>query len=194
MGETNVDFRTLGVSADHAGQRLGEEVGDCNVFVRGVLHVLEPSARQRLASNIGDLVGVLGTLLIAETHYPGPLLGYLESLGACPTGVPRPLARAISAGLPRPSSFGDTELEDSFPPELWERLHADDHAQIATVFMGGPGTAKAIPGYLAVLRRRQGRSAPGYGCRTPRWCPRWDSNPHWTDFESAASADWATRA
>jgi len=140
VGETNVDFRTLGVSADHAGQRLGEELGDCNVFVRGVLHVLEPSARQRLASNIGDLVGVRGTLLIAETHYPGPLLGYLESLGACPTGVPRPLARAISAGLPRPSSFGDTELEDSFPPELWERLHADDHAQIATVFMGGPGT------------------------------------------------------
>ena len=25
-------------------------------------------------------------------------------------------------------------------------------------------------------------------------CPRWDSNPHLTDFKSAASADWATRA
>ena len=26
------------------------------------------------------------------------------------------------------------------------------------------------------------------------WCPRCDSNAHWTDFESAASADWATGA
>src|SRR5882757_2627705 len=25
-------------------------------------------------------------------------------------------------------------------------------------------------------------------------CPRCDSNAHWTDFESAASADWATGA
>ena len=24
--------------------------------------------------------------------------------------------------------------------------------------------------------------------------PGWDSNPHWIDFESIASADWATRA
>lgn len=25
-------------------------------------------------------------------------------------------------------------------------------------------------------------------------CPRWDSNPHWVDFKSTASADWATGA
>lgn len=26
------------------------------------------------------------------------------------------------------------------------------------------------------------------------WCPRWDSNPHWTGFESVSSASWDTRA
>jgi hypothetical protein len=25
-------------------------------------------------------------------------------------------------------------------------------------------------------------------------CPRWDSNPHWTGFESVSSASWDTRA
>ena len=25
-------------------------------------------------------------------------------------------------------------------------------------------------------------------------CPRWDSNPHWRDFEARASAGWATGA
>lgn len=27
-----------------------------------------------------------------------------------------------------------------------------------------------------------------------RWCPGWDSNPHWTVFETAFSADWNTGA
>lgn len=25
-------------------------------------------------------------------------------------------------------------------------------------------------------------------------CPQWDSNPHWIDFKSTASADWAMGA
>jgi hypothetical protein len=30
--------------------------------------------------------------------------------------------------------------------------------------------------------------------RPPTLCPQWDSNPHWADFKSAASADWAMGA
>lgn len=26
------------------------------------------------------------------------------------------------------------------------------------------------------------------------WYPQWDSNPHWIDFKSIASADWAMGA
>jgi hypothetical protein len=29
---------------------------------------------------------------------------------------------------------------------------------------------------------------------TNNWYPQWDSNPHWIDFKSIASADWAMGA
>lgn len=153
-GTPNLDFRVADMTAPGAGRDLGAELGPCHVFVRGVLHVLDPPARRRLASNVGDLLGGRGTLLIAETNYAGPLLGYLESLGAGPTGLPRPLARAISAGLPRPSSFGHAELTDSFPPDRWDRVLIDDQARITTVPMRRAGSSDTIPALLAVLRLR----------------------------------------
>ncbi len=35
----------------------------------------------------------------------------------------------------------------------------------------------------------------GVGVRVgERWCPRWESNPHWDPFKGPASAGWATGA
>ena len=39
-----------------------------------------------------------------------------------------------------------------------------------------------------------GQPRPSYGLTSYCWCPRWDSNPHWTGFESVSSASWDTRA
>lgn len=147
------DYRLADLTAPGVGLGLGLELGPCNVFIRGVLHVLDVPARRRVAANVGHLVGARGTALIAETNYPGPLLGYLESLGAGPRGLPGPLARAISAGLPRPSAFGDAELEDTFPRAQWHRVLADDSARISTVPLRGE-RPQTVPGYLAVLRQR----------------------------------------
>lgn len=153
------EFRVADLTAPGAGRRLADELGSCTVFVRGVLHVLDPPARARLAANAADLVGAGGVVLVAETNYPGPPLGYLESLGGGPRGLPRPLARAISAGIPRPSRFGDAELDASFPPDRWERLLVDGAARISTVPMrdgAGPGgrAPDSVPGYVALLRHR----------------------------------------
>ena len=153
-GATGPEFRVADLTAPGAGRLLADELGPCTVFVRGVLHVLDPPARVRLAANAADLVGTGGVVLVAETNYPGPLLGYLESLGGGPRGLPRPLARAISAGIPRPSRFGDAELDASFPPQHWERLLVDGAARIATVPMGGPGAPDGVPGHVALLRYR----------------------------------------
>ena len=153
-GGPGPEFRVADLTVPGAGRILDGELGPCTVFVRGVLHVLDPPARTRLAANAADLVGAGGVVLIAETNYPGPLLGYLESLGGGPRGLPRPLARAISAGIPRPSRFGDAELAASFPEERWERLLVDGAARITTVPMGGAGALGGVPGYVALLRRR----------------------------------------
>ena len=153
-GTPGLTFRTADLTTPGAGARLGGELGACNVFVRGVLHVLQPPARRRMAANLADLLDARGVALIAETNYPGPLLGYLESLGAGPTGFPRPLARALSAGLPRPSPFGDAELADAFPPALWDRIVVDHSATITTVPLHRAHSDDSIPAHLAVLRRR----------------------------------------
>jgi SAM-dependent methyltransferase len=153
-GARTPEFRVADLTEPGSGRRLAGELGPCTVFVRGVLHVLDPPARARLAANTADLVGAGGLVLAAETNYPGPLLGYLESLGGGPRGLPRPLARAISAGIPRPSRFGDAELAASFPGEHWERLLVDGAARIGTVPMGTADAADGVPGYVALLRLR----------------------------------------
>ncbi|WP_220187892.1 hypothetical protein, partial [Pseudonocardia pini] len=134
------------------GRALHAELGDCTVFVRGVLHVLDPHERRRAGETVAALVGRTGVVLLAETDFRGALLGYLESLGAGPRGVPPPLARALAAGSPRPHPFGDAELADAFPPERWERVVVDRGVTISAVPMRTPGIHEAIPGHLAVLR------------------------------------------
>lgn len=153
-----VEFRVADLTRHGAGRALQADLGPCTVFVRGVLHVLDPADRRRLAAAVADLAGPGGTVLVAETNYPGPLLGYLESLGGGPAGLPRPLARAIAAGLPRPSAFGDAELADSFPLLDWERVLVDDAARIATVPMRQAGVPDSVPALVAVLRAAVARS------------------------------------
>ncbi len=155
----NPEFRRADMTAPGAGAQLAGELGECNVFVRGVLHVMPAHTRRALALTVRDLVGTRGTLLIAETNYPGPLLGYLENLGAGPRGLPPPLARAISAGLPRPAPCGDAEIDDAFPPDGWDRVFTDAHARIATVLPHPGGTVETIAGHVAVLRPRRGAAS-----------------------------------
>jgi SAM-dependent methyltransferase len=150
-GTADVEFRAVDMLGPGAADDLPHP---SNVFVRGVLHVLDAPAREALASAIGDLLGTRGTALIAETNYDGPMLGYLESLGAGPRGLPRPLARAIASGLPQPSRFGNAELDSSFPPARWERVLVDDSSRITTALTGRAGAPTTIPAYVAVLRLR----------------------------------------
>lgn len=149
------EFRAEDMTTDGVGTRLHTELGDANVFIRGVLHVLDADARQQVCANIGALTGVNGSVLIVETNHPGSLLSYLESLGAGPRGLPHPVARAIASGLPTPRPFGVAELDSCFPPSSWDRVLVDDHAVITAVPMHHNELPEAIPALLAILRPRQ---------------------------------------
>jgi SAM-dependent methyltransferase len=153
-GAPGAEFRVVDMTGPGAGRRLRAELGECSALVRGVLHVLDPAARRRLAVNVGDLVGPRAAVLVAETDHRGPVLGYLEHLGAGPRGLPAPLARVIAAGLPRPAPFGAAELADCFPAARWERLLTDAAAEISVVPMRRPGVAQTVPGHVALLRPR----------------------------------------
>jgi SAM-dependent methyltransferase len=155
-GTPTVTFRALDMTAPDAGRVLRDGIGgDTNVFVRGVLHILDVPGRRRMAGSIGTLLGTRGRVLISETNHRGSPLGYLERLGAGPRGIPSALARAIATGIPPPSAFGDVELDACFPTQYWRRVLVDADAAITTIPLSTLGGHDTVPGYIAVLARRQ---------------------------------------
>jgi len=155
-GTPAVTFRALDMTDPDAGRVLRDGIGgDANVFVRGVLHILDVPARRRLAAGIGTLLGPRGRVLISETNHRGNALGYLEHLGAGPRGIPAALGRAIATGIPPPSGFGDAELDACFPSPDWRRVLVDSKAAIMTIPLSTPRRHDTVPGYVAVLARRQ---------------------------------------
>jgi SAM-dependent methyltransferase len=152
VGTAGVAFRVLDVTDPGAGALLRADLGgDVNVFVRGVLHVLDVPARRRLARGIATLVGARGLVLISETNHSGNALGYLERLGAGPRGLPAALARAVATGIPAPSAFGEAELDACFSPGEWRRVLVDPDAAITTIPLSTPSGHDTIPGFVAVL-------------------------------------------
>jgi len=151
-GTPGVAFRVVDVTDPGAGALLRADLGaDVNVFVRGVLHVLDVPARRRMARGIGTLVGARGRVLISETNHRGNPLGYLEGLSAGPRGLPAALARAVATGIPAPSAFGEAELDACFPPGEWRRVLVDADAAITTIPLSTPSGHDKIPAFVAVL-------------------------------------------
>ena len=153
-GIPNLAFRVVDLTAPMAGSRLATELGEANVLVRGVFHTLDRSDRQVMAENLRDVLGARGTLLLAETDFPGSILEYLLHLGATPTSLPKPLERAIRTGIPRPAHFGSAELAECFPADEWDVL-VNERTLIETVPLRTSDEPETLPGWLAVLRTRQ---------------------------------------
>jgi SAM-dependent methyltransferase len=152
-GAGSVAFRTLDVAAPGAGEALAAELGDANVYIRGVLHIVEHERRVALLGNVRRLLGERGTLYYLETDFPGDLLDYMRSLGARPGDIPGPLKRCLEYGLNRPSHFGPQEHRIYFPEGQWETL-ASGPADVHAVPMHDGDRPERIAGYFAVVRPR----------------------------------------
>ena len=150
-GNDRVSFRALDITADGAGATLAAELGEANVVMRGVLHVLDRDHRRRASAELAHVLGSRGSLLLLETNWPGDLLGYLEHLGADHGRLPGALARLIDHRLPRPDSFGPAELALTFPVPGGTTL-ASGPSEIAPVRTLGSGAGRTIPGFHAGVR------------------------------------------
>jgi len=158
-----LSFRSLDATQPAAAAALARELGDANVFVRGVLHVLSRRRQARLAGSIEALLGTRGRIYLVETNVPGGALSYLRELGATGKRIPGPLRQAI-ASLPKPGHFGAGQRSRVFPPDRWT-LIAEGPTVLKTVPMEAGGPPGSIPAYWAVL-------APGTqtsGKASTRW-------------------------
>jgi SAM-dependent methyltransferase len=150
-GMDNVTFLVRDMTQPDAGAGLADGT-DANVFIRGVLHVLEPAERRALVENLRQVVGTGGAVFLAETNFQGNAVEYVTHLGATREAIPAPLERAIRE-LPMPGHFGPAERSRALPPETWELLE-DGPTTIEINPMTGDAGASLVPGYFAVLKPR----------------------------------------
>lgn len=151
-GRAGLTFQTMDLTVPDSTRPLAAAIDqDVNVFVRGVLHVLEPADRLVMAQNLRTLVGSRGRVLLAETNFPGSKMEYLRHLGATPRRLPDPLRRAIAA-TPAPRHFGREERRIAFPAADWAVIDEGTADILAIPLHDGPtSAAEHIPGYYAIL-------------------------------------------
>lgn len=103
-GRDNLKFRVADGFDPKDMQSLHAELGDCNVYVRGVIHQLEPDDRRRMVEGALTLCGDRGLLHLLELRQGAErLLMPLLKLGVIPS-----LKTVLDAGI---TPVGVTEDE-----------------------------------------------------------------------------------
>ncbi|MFE9922658.1 class I SAM-dependent methyltransferase [Streptomyces sp. NPDC005774] len=90
-------YRRLDASDKGEAQSLHVELGDVNVYVRGVLHQCESDDRQPLVDGIATLVGDRGRAFLVEPSEAAGAL--LQNLTASPAGPPPKVAAVFRHGI-----------------------------------------------------------------------------------------------
>ncbi|WP_314220170.1 class I SAM-dependent methyltransferase [Streptomyces zaehneri] len=90
-------YRLLDAAEKGAAETLHAELGDTNVYMRGVLHQCEPDDRQPLVDAIAALLGERGRVFLVElSEAARPVLG---ALAQSPDGPPPKLAPIFRHGI-----------------------------------------------------------------------------------------------
>ncbi|OIJ67878.1 class I SAM-dependent methyltransferase [Streptomyces mangrovisoli] len=102
-------YRVLDVVEKAETETLHAELGDANVYMRGVLHQCEPDDRQPLVDGLATLVGARGRAFLVEpSQAAGAILG---GLAQGPAGPPAKLAPIFRHGI------APAEVADDAVPE-----------------------------------------------------------------------------
>ncbi|MFB7574405.1 class I SAM-dependent methyltransferase [Streptomyces sp. NPDC056165] len=90
-------YRVLDAADKGEVETLHAELGDVNVYMRGVLHQCDPDDRQALADGIATLVGARGRVFLVEPSESARLV--LGGLARDPAGPPPKLAPVLRHGI-----------------------------------------------------------------------------------------------
>ncbi|MFI8089650.1 methyltransferase domain-containing protein [Streptomyces sp. NPDC086080] len=102
-------YRLLDAVEKAGTQALHTELGDANVYVRGVLHQCEPDDRQALADGVATVVGERGRAFLVE---PSETAGaVLRSIATGPGGPPPKLAPVLRHGI-APGEVADADVPE----------------------------------------------------------------------------------
>ncbi|GAA3142973.1 class I SAM-dependent methyltransferase [Streptomyces rectiviolaceus] len=104
-----VEFRQVDAAEKAEAEQLHAELGDVNVYMRGVLHQCDPADRQPLVDGIAALLGERGRAFVVELAEAAGTV--LRGLAQSPDGPPPKLAPVFAHGI------APGEVADAAVPE-----------------------------------------------------------------------------
>ncbi|MFJ6573173.1 class I SAM-dependent methyltransferase [Streptomyces sp. NPDC091292] len=145
----SVDFRELDATEKAGTQRLHAEVGDANVYMRGVLHQCEPDDRQPLVEGVATLLGERGRAFLVElSEAAGPVLG---GLAQRPEGPPAKLEPVFRHGI-APGEVSDGAVTDYVRAAGLDLL-AEGELPLITTDRHSDGSTIEVPSRWLVVGR-----------------------------------------
>ena len=151
----NVSYRALDACCALEGERLHQEIGDANVYVRGVLQALEPANRPDAIRTIAALLGARGTLFAKEL--PPQAGDYFAAL-VRRHGLWPELDRVMR--LIPPGAISAPELASLFSPDRFAVI-ATGPRHIETVNRLPDGEAITVPAIYALVRPHERKPIAG---------------------------------
>ncbi|MBO0815249.1 MAG: class I SAM-dependent methyltransferase [Actinobacteria bacterium] len=145
----NVTFQVLDARDMDGAARLHDELGDANVYIRGVLQALPPACRPGAVQIIAALLGAAGTLFAKEL--PPEASSYFADMTQ-QYGMPPTLAKLMRT-IP-PGQISLPELSELFPANRFEVLDTGT-SRIRTVNSLPGGVVISVPAIWILTRPRR---------------------------------------
>lgn len=143
----NVTFQVLDARDRDGAARLHDELGDANVYIRGVLQALPPASRPEAVQAIAALLGTAGTLFAKEL--PPEASSYFADMTQR-YGMPPGLAKVMRS-IP-PGQISPLELSELFPAGRFEVLDTGT-SRMHTVNSLPGGAVISVPAIWILTRR-----------------------------------------
>lgn len=143
----NISYRSLNLVRPEQAQSLHREIGDANLYIRGVLHQLAPDEQPIAVQSIEHLLGTKGKLYFIELS--SAAIPYMNNL-AERYGKPPNLQRVFERGM-IPGRLNEKELETLFPSDRFVLLDRGESG-VRTLYRLPNGDVAEVPGFYAVLQ------------------------------------------
>ncbi|NSL42684.1 class I SAM-dependent methyltransferase [Streptomyces sp. 8P21H-1] len=142
-------YRLFDAAERAEAEMLHAELGDANVYVRGVLHQCEEGDRQALVDGIATLVGDRGRAFLVEPSEAAGVV--LRGLAREPGGPPAKLAPVFRHGI-APGEVADAAVPGYLRAAGLVVL-AEGGLPLVTAERGADGSAIELPSRWVVVRR-----------------------------------------
>jgi 2-polyprenyl-3-methyl-5-hydroxy-6-metoxy-1,4-benzoquinol methylase len=154
----SLQYQVLDVFDAQAVQAFRAGHGDVHLYMRTLLHLVQPAARSAFAEALGTLLGPRGVLYLFEL---GAKAGEYFQSWIHRNGMPVSLQRVLKTGI-QPGTVNREHVQAMFPPERFTVLADGERTSAPTPMRvlrpdGPPALAAeawAPPGYFMVLRPR----------------------------------------